>query len=95
MIAAFRQIERALIDVAPRPAGGQGDFADSVFHRYANERIAQQLIDVGIGGFDIGRRRDDDDDLAARLGIIGIVSGERCQIAAPDFLVKLGQFAAD
>ena len=43
----------------------------------------------------VGGRRDHDDDLAARLGAGRVVARERGKIAAPHFLVQLGQLAAD
>ena len=36
----FAQLERALIDLAARPPGGERHFADRILHRYARERVA-------------------------------------------------------
>ena len=41
------------------------------------------------------RRRDHDDHLAARFRAARVVGGERGEIAAPDFLVQLGELARD
>ena len=41
------------------------------------------------------RRRDHDDHLAARFRAARVVGGERAEIAAPDFLVQLGELARD
>ncbi len=91
----FSQFECALIDIAARASGGERDFADRVLDRHAVERLAQHVVDIGVGSFLFRRRRDHDDDLAARLAALRIIMRQSRQIAAPDFLVQLGQFAAD
>ena len=44
LIAFFGERQRALIDLAPRQAGGIGDFTDGIFERNAAERLAQQRL---------------------------------------------------
>ena len=67
---AFAERERALIDLAARPAGGRRDFADGVLDRGALQapaaaaRRPRRRRAAGAGS----RRRDDDDEFAADLG---------------------------
>ena len=68
----------------PRPSARRGRARGATAHR--RRRLAPRLL---------RRRRHHDDDLAARLAACGIVARERRQIAAADFLVQLGEFAAD
>ena len=71
--------QRALVDLAARPAGDGGDLADRLLHRHALERLAQQRIEVGCLGrrrLRVGRRNHDD-DLAARRAPRRVVARER------------------
>ncbi len=91
----FAEFERALVKLAPRHAGHVGDFANGVFQRHPRQRRPQQAVSLAGARLCHGRRRPDDQhDLAAPLAVGGILR-QRRQVAAPDFLVQLGELAAD
>ena len=91
----LRERERALVDLAPRPAGDGGDLADGLFQRDARQRLAQQGVDVArslaaaAGGGAITST------ISPRGSPAGVVVRQRLEIAAPHLLVQLGELAAD
>src|SRR5580704_18451973 len=91
----FRQRERALVKFAARQPGRGGDFGNCVFERDADKRVSQQRLGVfcarSLGG---RRRRNDDNELAAAFSCRGALR-QRFEVATPDFLMQLGQLAAD
>src|ERR1700722_13904872 len=94
-VGFFRQRERALVKRTARKAGGGGDFGHCIFERDADKRLSQQRLGVfcarNLGG---RRRRNDDDELAAAFARSGALR-QRFEVATPDFLMQLGQLAAD
>ncbi len=93
-LIVFGERQRALINLAPRQAGRIRHFGDGVFERNAGQRLAQQRFGIGRAHRRRRvRRRDDKDDLAARF-VCRASLRQRREIAAADFLVQLGEFAA-
>src|SRR5271166_506922 len=96
LVTFLAQRQRALIDHAPRPPGDDNGLGDRFLQRQPIESVPQQRVDIGhrrVGLF--LRRGDDDHDLAARISLSGIVTGEACELSAPHLLVQLGQLAAN
>src|SRR5579862_8188297 len=89
------QRKRALIDLAARPPRRQRHLADRVLDRDAEKRAAQQIVDLAGIGFIIGRRRDDDHELAAGLGAARVNAREFVKRVASYLFVQFGQFAAE
>src|SRR5260221_5415847 len=96
MLALLGECERALVDPAAGFSGDGGDFGDGLLDRKTLERLTQQRIEIGRShlGLPIGRRHDDH-DLAPRLLRLRRRAREHAEFAAPDFLVELGELAAD
>src|SRR6266404_5268443 len=96
MLALLGERERALIDPTAGLSGDGGDFGDGLLDRKTLERLTQQRIEIGRShlGLPIGRRHDDH-DLAPRLLRLRRRAREHAELAAPDFLVELGELAAD
>src|SRR6266478_2854202 len=88
------QRQRALIDEPAGGAGGSNNLSDRLLERHTIESRAQQGIEIRDRCFGLRLRRGNDNrDLAAHIRLAGVIAGKRRQIAAPDFLMQLGQFA--
>src|SRR6516165_5976392 len=96
MVALLGECKRALVDAAAGFSGDGGDFGDGLLDRKALERLTQQRVEICRWqfGLPIGRRHHDY-DLAPRLLRLRSLARERVEVAALNFLVELGELAAD
>ena len=95
MLCGLRKLERTAIDGTARRPRGRCHFGDRLFHRCPRERAVEQRIDIVVARLFGGGGRDDDHHLAARFGATRVIGGERSEVAAPDFLMQLGEFPGD
>src|SRR5215831_12524175 len=96
MVALLGECECTLVDPAAGLSGDGGDFGDGLLDRKALERLTQQRVEIGRWQFDLSiGRRHHDHDLAPRLLRCRGLARERVEVAALNFLVELGELAAD
>src|SRR5690242_10869572 len=93
---ALHQFERTAIDLLARLSRCIGDGCDRVLERRLAKRAPEQVVDVlaarrlsFVGG------RDQQYELAARLGVARVVLRKRRQRVTAHLLMQLGELAAD
>ena len=90
IVAIFFDFERALIDLATRPPGGERHFANRILDRDACQRATQQVIEID-GARNVGGLwSNDENEFAASFGVAGIVPRQNFLPTSPPFWLSVG-----